>query len=282
MKLSLNLNGVQHGFEISGRRVALVFDPPKSLGDSRDRVMVEIPSIWFVTRKDGTVLFALKAASAAENLTAVTADDLYRRKIQWFEPLADNYRELIWVSPDVAVKGSKAAGAFKSFSWSEIVEFSVVDRMSLSFSSRLSGDWKASAQGGSGYLMVVVDGRPYWADAIGQIPFAVDTYRMYLEKEGLADNAIHSTVRAGMAYGDGNPLVPVKDMTNEYDNYMVLRGALWASANFWLSERRQTVEGLVGGRTLETRTAVFELSSMQRLQDSVRESDLAKYGAWLK
>ena len=39
-----------------------------------------------------------------------------------------------------------------------------------------------ATDGADKYLLVIVGNKPYRADAIGQIPFAVDTMRLYLEK----------------------------------------------------------------------------------------------------
>lgn len=46
----------------------------------------------------------------------------------------------------------------------------------LSYRTGGSGDWKAESNPGNGYLMVEVEGVPYWADAIGQIPFTLNEY----------------------------------------------------------------------------------------------------------
>jgi hypothetical protein len=282
MKLKMNISGHTHVFEISGERLSLIFDPPIKFGDKNNPVNVNIPGVFIVTRGNGAPLFALEPINATENLRTVTAEQLYRRKIQWFEPSADNYRKLIWINPDVDISGSDSARAFKHFQWSEIIDFSIIDRLSISFSSRLSGDWKASDRGGSGYLLVLVDGEPYWADAIGQIPFAVDTFRGALEKSGDPESAIAKTVDTGIAYGDGNPLIPSADLTNEYDNYMVLRGALWASENFQLTKNKRTIEGNIGSREIEQTMTIYNFSSHRRLKNFINAEDLAKYGAWLK
>lgn len=63
---------------------------------------------------------------------------------------------------------------------------------------------------------------PYWTDAVGQIPFAVDTYR---DKQ-----SITKTVQVGIEWGDGT-WAGDADYSNEYDNYFVLRGAIYASKN---------------------------------------------------
>lgn len=254
-------------------------DLPRGKNNS---LIIYVPSVWLITRKNGTPLFGLEPSGPDEDFQSITADLLYDKKIQWFDPAADNYRKLLWVHPDATTVGAEPAQAFKHFQWSDIIDFSIVDRLSLSFSSRLSGDWKASYLGGDGYLMVLVDGEPYWTDAIGQIPFAVDTYRDYLEKSGDVDKAIAETVNTGIAYGDGNPLMPRADMTNEYDNYMILRGALWAAENFKLSKQKRTIEGNIGGRTYEPTVTVYEPSSDQRLKYPVDAEALAKYRVWLR
>lgn len=96
------------------------------------------------------------------------------------------------------------------------------------------------------------------------------------------ESAVVKTVDTGIAYGDGNPLMPHHDSTNEYDNYMVLRGALWASENFQLSKSRRAIEGNIGGRVLEQMTSVYDASSDRRLKDSIDSKSLAKYGVWLR
>lgn len=247
-----------------------------------NNLIVHAPSVWLITRKNGVPLFGLEPAGPNEDFNTITAELLYERKIQWFDPSADNYRKLLWVHSDAIIVGTEPAQAFKHFQWSDIIDFSIVDRFSISFSSRLSGDWKASALGGDGYLMVLIDGQPYWADAIGQIPFAVDTYRHHLEKSGDVEKSIAETIKTGIAYGDGNPLVPRADLTNEYDNYMILRGALWASENFKLSKQNRTIEGNIGGRTYELTTSIYAPFSDQRLKDPIDTGSITKYGLWLK
>lgn len=89
----------------------------------------------------------------------------------------------------------------KHFSWSDIASFAEVDRWMISYRQGGSGDWKAASSGGDGFLMVTVDGKPYWADAIGQIPFAVNKFADEFKANGSAEKALIATVAAGREYG---------------------------------------------------------------------------------
>jgi len=91
-----------------------------------------------------------------------------------------------------------------------------------------SGDWKADGKPGDGYLLSTVDDTPYWTDAIGQIPFAANKYRNEIgKKKATVGGSITNTLKAGQKYGDGNPINPKADYSSQYDNFMILRGALW-------------------------------------------------------
>lgn len=106
------------------------------LTDSKknDPEHVKLPDVIVVTRKDGLILFVLRAPG--EGLKFVTAQTLYDRyQYQWFEPLADNYRELIYLNTKEYTKD-----AYKNFTWKQIDEFASVDRMSLSFAKGMPGD----------------------------------------------------------------------------------------------------------------------------------------------
>lgn len=278
----MRINSKDYKLQTDDGKNSLVYHPSDwHLGENNKKI-IYAPSTWLITRKNGSPLFALEPAGPDEDFKAITADTLYSKKIQWFDPSADHYRKLLWVHSDAPTSGTQAAQAFKHFQWSDIIDFSVVDRLSISFSSRLSGDWKASREGADGFLLVLVEGIPYWSDAIGQIPFAVDTYRHHLERLGDVNRAIRATVETGITYGDGNPLIPNADQTNEYDNYMVLRGALWAAENFQLSKQKRVVEGNIGGRTLEQTLTIYNPSSDSKLRTPVDVETLVKYGAWLK
>jgi hypothetical protein len=182
---------------------------------------VEVPNILIITRKNADVLFVLRGGRS-DSFNILTAQELYDKYgYQWFEPLADNYRKLLYVN-----ESDYAKEAYKIFTWDAIAEFSVIDRTPLAFRPKGEGDWKNNTAGGASYLLVMINKIPYWTDAVGQIPFAVDTYRM--------DKNILSTIETGMIWGTGKPS-DVADRTNTYDNFFVLRGALYASQRFTYS-----------------------------------------------
>ncbi len=65
----------------------------------------------------------------------MTAQELYEKfKYQWFEPLADNYRELLYVN-----EAEYIMNAYKVFTWEDIAKFSLIDRTSLAFHPKGEG-----------------------------------------------------------------------------------------------------------------------------------------------
>ncbi|CAM4357560.1 hypothetical protein [Pluralibacter gergoviae] len=185
---------------------------------------IKVPNIMIITRKNADVLFVLKG-SGNDSFRIISAQELcdsYR--YQWFEPLADNYREMIYLNDEEYIKD-----AYKVLAWKNIEQFSLVDRPMLSYRNKGSGDWKYVADGGAGFLLSLINGLPYWSDAIGQIPFAVGAYRY--------SHTIEATVKTGMTWATGKPwdaLMQNSDASNEYDNFFVLRGALYANKNFFI------------------------------------------------
>lgn len=179
---------------------------------------INVPNILIITRKNGEVLFVLKGGEK-DSFRIMTAQELYDNlKYQWFEPLADNYRKLLYVN-----EAEYTMNAYKVFTWEDIAKFSLIDRTPLAFRPKGEGDWKNNPVGGASYLLVMINKIPYWTDAVGQIPFAIDTYRM--------DKNIPSTIETGMVWGTGKRS-DIADRTNTYDNFFVLRGALYASQRF--------------------------------------------------
>ncbi|ATB28108.1 LysM peptidoglycan-binding domain-containing protein [Melittangium boletus] len=237
-----------------------------------------IQDVWEITRDDGTFLFCLRPRPGEARKRRLTVKALYAEGIQWFEPLADNYRELLLVDANCQITGTKAYYAFKHFTWKQIVDFATVDRWSISFASGNAGDWKASAQGAAGYLIVNIDGTPYWADAIGQIPFAVDTFKDYVEDLGDVDKAIAQTIQTGMEYGDGSLIGATEDHSNAYDNFMILRGALWAAQNHTVVKK--VSKGWRGEST--SITVTYTPKDQSALMSPISVADLKKYGSWVK
>ncbi|QXH44759.1 hypothetical protein KSS93_17930 [Pseudomonas xanthosomatis] len=242
-----------------------------------------VPRAWVVTRKRGVPLFAVRPKADEDPFKIMSADALYAKAVQWFEPLADNYRELIWMNPDASAPTSTAGKAFKHLTWQQVIDFAIVDRPSLSFASYMPGDWKRNSEGGAGFLMVMIEGKPFWTDGVGQIPFAVDTFRMYYEEQRgqNKDEAIKRTIQTGMDYGDGNPFNPTSDPTNEYDNYMVLRGADWASQNFKAVITQRIIPGRVVVKVEQVTTQYTPLSDI-RLRNPADAAAVANYGVWKK
>jgi len=176
------------------------------------------PSDIIVTAKDGTKLFTLDDGKKA--ITTMTAQELYKKGTQWFEPNADNYMPL------KSIEKGAFSDKLKQFSSKDIMDFASKDRWMISYRQGGSGDWKASEDGANGFLLVTVDKKPYWADAIGQIPFAVDKVTDEIEDKKSKTDAIKTTVQAGKKYGEGKLFGGKTDNSNTYDNYFILRGAL--------------------------------------------------------
>lgn len=253
-------------------------------------------AIWFVTRDNGFPLFALRPnkmdsllpnpLAAGAPFRVFTAKQLYsyEKGVQWFEPLADHYRELIWIHPGTETKSSLAYQAYKHFTWKDIVDFSIVDRWSISYASNNEGDWKTNKKkGAAGYLLVSIEGYPYWADAIGQLPFAVDTFKSDLEETGDKEKAIIRTIKTGIKHGDGSIFFTNKDKSNSYDNFMILRGALWASNNHTFTKTETDVH--VGPGEVVTISKIdvrHQFRNLNDLKNPITPLLLSKYGAWRK
>ena len=178
-----------------------------------------------VTTKGGKELFVLD--DGKKEVTDIIAADLYKKGIQWFEPEADNYMALKSVA-----KGIEGFSELKHFSWDQIADFAEKDRYMFQYRQGGAGDWKSSKEGADGYIMVTVGGMPYWSDAIGQIPFAVDYYTDRIESHGDKLKAGEETIQKAREYGEGKLIGGKTDTSNTYDNYFVLRGATWASYRY--------------------------------------------------
>ena len=181
-----------------------------------------------VISKNNNFLFSLNDGTNTN--TNLTAKSLYSKGIQWFAPSADNYMELISINPII-----KELNAIKHFSWDEIVQFGEIDRDMFSYRTGGDGDWKADGKPGDGYLLVTVGGFPYWADAIGQIPFALNNYRNNLKAFANYNTAAKETIRIGMKFGNGNILSSIfgsSDNSNSYDNEMIRRAVQWSSKRY--------------------------------------------------
>ncbi|ERT57630.1 hypothetical protein HMPREF1254_1213 [Prevotella sp. BV3P1] len=111
----------------------------------------------------------------------------------------------------------------------------------LSYRTGGSGDWKAEGNPGNGYLMVEVEGVPYWADAIGQIPFTLNEYRNVLGRTKNSEMAAGETIDMGKRFGNGsllNIFFPSPDNNNSYDNAIIKRSVDWAKNRYSLKPIR--------------------------------------------
>ena len=178
-----------------------------------------------VSTSSGKYLFTLD--DGKPGLQVMTAQKVYNNGMQWFESQADNYMPIIDINKEIGKMPE-----LKHFSWQNIADFAEQDRWMFSYRDGGSGDWKSAKEGADQFFMVTVDDKPYWADAIGQIPFAVDYFTDRLSETGNRSASIKATIEKGMEFGEGKLFGNVTDKSNTYDNYMLLRGALWADQRY--------------------------------------------------
>jgi RHS repeat-associated protein len=176
----------------------------------------------------GSYLFSLD--DNKNDRSTLTFKELYRKKIQWFAPTADNYMPLIAIAPSF-----RSNTAVRHVEWKDVLKFSTKDRWPIDYRSGGSGDWKESDKGGDGYPLVDIGGYPFYGDAIGQLPFAIDTYHDKLKDLGDKNAAKSETISSGMKHGGGSIFGWNPDYSNSYDNYMIKIGVEFASENYIMS-----------------------------------------------
>ncbi len=196
-----------------------------------------------VTTSSGKYLFMLD--DGKDGMTTMTAKAIYNQGTQWFESSADNYLPLIGTAD-----GLGKFSDLKHFTWDEVAEFSEEDRWMISYRQGGSGDWKASKKGADGFFLVTVDGQPYWSDAVGQIPFAVDKVTDELEKGKSAAKAISNTMEVGRQYGEGKLIGGQRDNSNTYDNYFILRGAAWGAIKYRIGSNGKLIRNSYSPKVL--------------------------------
>jgi len=156
--------------------------------------------------------------------------DLFDKGVQWFEPNGKNYMKPIWTNPDIG----KMDG-IKHFSWDDIVRYADSHQDLLGYASnKMWNDWKSSKEGADGFFLSTVSGQLYWSDAVGQIPFAINAMRsgfgMATDNPISKTQAIKNVVGLGQTFGGG--LFGSADKSRSYDNFMLLRGALFAAERY--------------------------------------------------
>lgn len=234
-----------------------------SQGEGESKADIKIAQVY-VTTSEGKYLFSLKPNNQHKP-QVITARDLYSRGIQWFCPHADNY--LSFLHKD---KNLHTFAELKHFSWSEIVEFAEIERWMISYRSGGSGDWKASENGGDGYILVTVGEFPYWGDAIGQIPFAVDLYTDNLEEGNSKENAIKKAIASGQKFGDGKIFGGSEDHSNSYDNHMILRACLWSANRYRVKKQTEMM-------ILSTYKVIRVEYAPQKLKETITQEQFEMY-----
>lgn len=179
----------------------------------------------------GKMLFVLGGGTKK---VTIEYGEMDREKIQWFEPEAINYVPLTTCAWNL--RQSPAVG---HFTWQQIIDFSEIPRLMIEYGAGLSGDWKDAKDGARGVPLVEIGGKPYRHDAIGQIPFAIADFKDHLSAQsgsGDKEKAIRDTLQKAQQFADGGLSNVFKfgtfKLDRDYDNFFVLRGALWASLRY--------------------------------------------------
>ncbi|WP_164021218.1 hypothetical protein [Pyxidicoccus trucidator] len=275
----IKIDGTDYVFKTDKNKTVLDLGATLKAKPTDEPKKIQTPRVWLITTKEKKIpLFAVRPVTNETSFRIITTQQLYQEKVQWFEPLANGYRKLLWRHPDGQKQGTEPFHAYKHFSWKEIVSFAIEDRWPISFVPGGTGDWKAHSKGGDGYLLVNMEGTPYWTDAVGQIPFSVDTYKSKLESIGVVNAAISQTVVTGMKYGDGIPVFGSTDNSASYDNFMVLRGALWAAENHTVHQVMVTHVKM----PYKKNVVQYKFVNTDKLKNPVGDDSLAKYGMWKK
>ncbi|MFA9394638.1 MAG: hypothetical protein ACERJ1_07990 [Halodesulfovibrio sp.] len=224
-----------------------------------DPICMKTPMFWVIIRNDGDILFVLEKTEeelAQENGSIRTVREIYEMKIQWFEPLAENYRKLLWLN-----KKEYVESAYCQRTWQELVDFSVINRQALDYGKGGPGDWKQLPQGGGGFWLVMIEDMPYWSDGVGQIPFAIDTYRSL--------KGVKSTKFIGSLFAKGYPSV---DLSSEYDNFFVLRGALFAEKKFKYHIKKKAFSSIIKPKPK------ISLSNLEIYEEEMHEVNPSELG----
>ena len=201
-----------------------------------------------IFNKEGIYLFSIEKKDRTE--TRLSVSELYKLQgIQWFESGAENYHKLLDVNPDLKDKEKCEGLGVLYFTWRDIVEFAEVDRMSVSYGKWGSGNWKKVEEGAKGHILVSMQGIPYWADAVGQIPYAIGVYRNALHNISISLESAEQKVTDNKYYFyDGDYIkgvlrkmgvlpIPQDELVNNYDNKMVDRGLNFAQKKYMRNKK---------------------------------------------
>ena len=270
----VTIKGKSYEFVNKDGKTALYFSARTTPRADRDKAIREVPPYWFITRSSGELLFALKPKTLSFKI--ISAQLFYDNfKGQWFEPLAENYYEIVWIHLLSKTQKSAQHQAYKHFTWTEVASF--IQNKSLAapeFFQNLRGDWKQSSDGADGYLLTFINGMPYWSDAVGQIPFSIFCYLNESDVSVDEEQKIKKTVDVGIKFGTGIPL-DSPDKENTYDNYFVLRGAIWSSKKYKSSMAYDTSS--YQGTKMKISTTDHVADELSK-PISIQQRD--KYGIW--
>ena len=219
-------------------------------------------NITKINNKEGIHLFSIERKDIKK--CKLSTRELYAIKgIQWFEASADNYHKLLYVNEKLKDRKECQKLGVLYFTWKEVVEFAESMSPNINYTDnkkdekfinyailyarKNKGDWKEVDDGAKGYLLVSMEGIPYWADAVGQIPYAINIYKGFLHLKQNKVKAKNATINVGYAFSEGKigqiwtfynnfidnlcfkddiydeTLNPPTDK-NSYDNKMILRG----------------------------------------------------------
>ena len=155
-KISIEVDGKSYLIVTKDEKTELGIKGHTTREKDEETHEIYVPNILIITRKNADVLFVLRGGGN-DSFAIMIAQDLYDKfQYQWFEPLADNYRELLYVN-----EADYAKKTYKIFNWDNIAEFSVIDRTPLAFRPKGDGDWKNNRVGGDSYLLVMINKIPY-------------------------------------------------------------------------------------------------------------------------
>ncbi|TQR51988.1 hypothetical protein DMC01_12620 [Campylobacter troglodytis] len=190
-----------------------------------------------INNQKGIHLFSLERKNIKES--KLKAKELYEIKgIQWFETSADNYHKLLYVNEKLKDRQECQSLGVLYFTWKEVVEFAemlyvpskhnyeLVVNFSKYFNGKI-GDWKQAENGANKHILVSMEGIPYWADAVGQIPFAINCYKTFYEITKNHNYAKNATINIAYLFHNGSIDNVFDFLTSDYVNVCGLKPKIY-------------------------------------------------------
>ena len=224
-------------------------------------------NITKINNEDGIHLFSIERKNIGK--CELSAKELYKIKgIHWFETTADNYHKLLYVNPDLKDREKCKELGLLYFTWREVVEFAESMSPNINYTDskkdekfinyailyarKNKGDWKEVDDGAKGYLLVSMEGIPYWADAVGQIPYAINIYKGFLQLTQNKVKAKNATINMGYAFYDGKQ----EGLSIAYDKH-------------WLSRKISVVEAIPAYFGLKKITDIYFLDDVYDYNEAI-------------